>query len=427
MVRGSYRARHMACALVLSVVACVHCDRKPPPAPAAAAANTATVPGEQAEAATPTDLAPAATGAGARFDPAQPSAATLAERTAIEQIGEAAVYSAQAEARLAAALRHPDQDVRGHACWGLGRMAPQTQGQIAALVTALADPIWSVQHNAGWALVRFGQPAVPALDAALRDGGPAVRARAALALLEIAPDYSARCEVALLAVDVTADPQLGGAVLTGLGKLQQPSEAALERLRQAVAGDQAEAALGAIGALGAKAASAAPDVAKALESKSKAVRQRAAATAGSLGTVAPVLLDALVVAVSDKDEHLAAEAAGALSRLDAVDALKRVATTAAVPARALAITAAGTAPQWSAARLALLMTAAADEAWQVRLSAVAAFVGRPESTTAPAKAMLKRALADGNDAVRDQAKAVLAAPPQPPTAGKGSQGSKGAP
>lgn len=191
-----------------------------------------------------------------------------------------------------------------------------------------------------------------------------------------------------------------------------------------MAGDLTEVALGAIGTLGPKALAATPEVTAALGHKNKAIRQQAAAAAGNLGTASEALLAALVAAAGEKDEHVASEALGALSRLDAIEALQKLATAGPVATRALAVSAVGSAQQWSAKRLALLLHAANDADWQVRLSAVAAFHGRREAAIKTAQAMLKRAVADSNDAVRDQAAAVVGSSGMAGAADKGRKAAR---
>ncbi len=80
-------------------------------------------------------------------------------------------------------LTDEEPDVRAAAAWALDQFShPAT---IPALVDALADPVFDIRSNAGWALVRMGEMAVEPTIAALRQGTKDARQMAYLVLVRI--------------------------------------------------------------------------------------------------------------------------------------------------------------------------------------------------------------------------------------------------
>jgi hypothetical protein len=127
-------------------------------------------------------------------------------------------------------------------------------------------------------LVKIGKPAVPALSAALKDGDPYVRERAATALGEIG--------------DVSAVPVLNAAL--------KDSDSTVRRM-----------AAGALGEIGD--ASAAPALSEALKNSDSTVRLMAASALGKIGDVSTVR--ALSAALKDGDPHVRNRAAWALGKI----------------------------------------------------------------------------------------------------------------
>src|SRR5262245_26201766 len=88
-----------------------------------------------------------------------------------------------------AALHDGDESVRTQAVHAVLEGGPQPASEVAALVDALRDELDVVRFHAVMVLGNVGpeaRPAVPALiHAALRDGDPAVRVGAAMALWKI--------------------------------------------------------------------------------------------------------------------------------------------------------------------------------------------------------------------------------------------------
>ncbi len=328
-------------------------------------------------------------------------------RLELEALGEKRSYSAAVEARLLAGLTHADQDVRGHACWGLGRMAPQTRAAIPALVQAMADPVWAVQHNAAWALVEFGELARPALEAALTDAALPRRVRAAVALAGMA-GAAPKAEPVLLAAWAAADPDTRTAILQGLSKLKPPSAAAVALAAGCLEGPLAMPALDAVAAMGPAAAAALPTLVKmATSSKDKQWLRKLPEVLGALGVATAEVTGLLQTMLDSGDEHLCAAASGALSQLNAIDALGTALKSPSKRVRMNAVQGLAAIRVLDEPRLALLLLAFDDREWQVRLAAVAAFHGRQEKLATKAIPALIKATKDEHEAVRGHAKATL--------------------
>ena len=344
------------------------------------------------------------------FDPGNASKATLAEREAIEALGKKALHSAAAEARLIAALSHGDQDVRGHASWGLGRMAPKTAGAIPALINALGDPIWSVQHNAAWALLKFEKVAVKPLLVATRDKEPrrAVRACAALLDLGYEPQLEIDARINALYGELKSADQT--VAILSMGALKQPSAATLALLRAKVRSADEPLRLAAIAALGRQgpaAASALPDLIAALGAEKKRERMVVAIALGDVGVASKGVVAALVQAMGDAKDRPAQAAAGALSKLGAVDALVAALEHPSKRVRQYAAEALGLAKELDDARAKGLAGALGDADWQVRFAALGKFQGRKEAAALAQVEAIGRLLVDPEQPLRELAAAVL--------------------
>lgn len=346
------------------------------------------------------------------LDPAAPSAETRAMRSAIEALGDEATYTPEIEARLVEALRFPDQDVRGHAAWSLGRMAPATRASVGALIAALGDRAWSVQHNAAWALARFDAAEVEGpLLAALDDASPIRRVRAAKALNVAAPSHGARVEATLLATWPDADDATRVIALGALGELEAPSDRVISHVgavaRTPDSGDLRGPAVNALAALGPRARAAALDLIGALGDERADIRRSAAFALGRLGETSAEVTAALVDALDDRKDAVGIGSAQALSALEAVDALEAAVRDGGPRARAHAVTGLGAAEgALDDRRVSLIVAALGDPAWPVRLAAASALANRD---TPGAIDALAAALDDDHDAVRIKARATLEA------------------
>lgn len=342
------------------------------------------------------------------YDPGRPTPEISAERIAIEKIGKEKNYSRENEARLVKALDHIDQDVRGHAAWGLGEMAPDTIGAIPALIKALGDPIWAVQHNAAWAFSKFSRADVePLLLDALRDPLPVRRIRAAKVLLDFSPDVSPEVEPVLLASYQVAENQPRMVALMAMGQLSPVSETTVATLGDALGSDDETLALNAansIGELGPAAQSAIPMLVAAAGHKKSDVRRSVASALGLIGVKSAIVLETLVKLLDDPKDGPADEAAQALSKLDALDALADAYANRGPRTRKNVVNAWRASGSMDPRRIEKLIGALADSDPSVRLAAAGAFLERDVPEAVPA---LAKAVGDSDGAVAGHARTAL--------------------
>lgn len=106
--------------------------------------------------------------------------------------------SAAAVAALIDACRDADADVRACASYALGTFGERAGEAVPALVDRLADASVYVGQMAADALARIGPAATPLLIAALKEGAPPVRGRAARALAQLTDKSSIPALIASL-------------------------------------------------------------------------------------------------------------------------------------------------------------------------------------------------------------------------------------
>ncbi len=329
-------------------------------------------------------------------------------RKSIEALGKAGTYSPEVEQELTAALGHVDHDVRGHAAWGLGRLAPESAKSIPALIHALGDTAWHVQHNAALSLHRFPRDVLePQLLDALDDLNQARRIRVASTLIELSTDHSRKVEEVLLASFDGTEAHTRVTAITAMGKLSSPSESVITNLVSATgSSDQGVigAALASLGALGPAAQSAAPTLVALASHEKQQVRQAVAGALGRLGIASGAPLDALIKLLDDPKDGPADTAAQALSQLDALDALEKAFQTGGPKTRKNVVTALRSAATLDERRVTLIAKALEDVDWTVRLAAASGFMGKDIEAAIPP---LVKALRDENEAVRGQADSTL--------------------
>jgi HEAT repeat protein len=164
-------------------------------------------------------------------------------RRAAEALGDLAgemrrVLPAVRSALKESALRDADELVRVRAAQSLLRAGPQPATEVAALADALESDVDLVRFHAAVALGDLGaggRLAVPALiHACLRDGEPAVRVEAAMALWKI-DDQKAPLTVRIL-VEALADPSemICWVATECLGQMGPAAAAAAPALRRAL-------------------------------------------------------------------------------------------------------------------------------------------------------------------------------------------------
>lgn len=343
------------------------------------------------------------------WDPGKPTPEVRAERKAIEDIGKAAQYSPENEAKLIKALDHFDQDVRGHGAWGIGVLAPQSRGGLPALIKALGDEVWAVQHNAAWSLARFERGDTEnLLLAALGDPSPTRRIRAGKALLDLsALDFTPKVEAVLLKSFEEAKTQPRTVALQAMGKLSPPSETTVSLLASAVASEQDEVAVNAIqaiGDLGPAAQAAIPALCSAHKHKKQDVRLGVATSLGAIGVRSPIVVETLIAMLDDTKDNPADKAAQSLALLEAWDELDKAFETQGPRTRRFIVTAWRQGASQEARRIERLIAALSDVDPTVRLAAAGGFLERDSAEAVPA---LVKAMSDSDNAVAGHARSAL--------------------
>ena len=143
-------------------------------------------------------------------------------------VGEPTVSSA-----LVAALGDPDSLVRSEAASTLGVRRDDAPDVVPALVHTLGDDEGFVRMNAGEALAKIGEPAVPALLAALASADVYVRQEAARALDDMRPYPAAATDALIRALDDSSDMVRVSAASALRRSETQPAKDALARYEAA--------------------------------------------------------------------------------------------------------------------------------------------------------------------------------------------------
>jgi HEAT repeat protein len=215
---------------------------------------------------------------------------------------------------LVAFLKERDEQVRDWALAALVAAARQDDDALAAVLGALQDgkDAWlrsRAIHYVGMLGPVRARPAVPALEAALRDGAPYQREEAAGALAQV---DTANKHIPPALVDLLAEDNRESRVhddirrrVGGLVNLvgQQAIDGFLALLRDKNPGRRAGAAL-ALGCLGQAGARSAPGLREALQDENPRVRLYAAEALWLVGGDAPPLLPVLTTALREKDSRL---------------------------------------------------------------------------------------------------------------------------
>lgn len=343
------------------------------------------------------------------WDPGKPTPEVRAERTAIEEIGKKGEYSAENEAKLVKALEHFDQDVRGHGAWGIGVLAPKSRAALPALIKALGDEIWAVQHNAAWSLAKFDRSETEALLlAALEDPHPTRRIRSAKALLDLnAKDFTPKVEPVLLKSFEEAATQPKTVALQAMGKLSPPSESSVALLASSVASELDEVATNAVQALaelGPAAQSAIPALCSAHKHKKQDVRIGVATALGAMGVRSPLVVETLIAMLDDTKDNPADKAAQSLAQLEAWDELDKAFATQGPRTRRFIVSAWRVGTTEEARRVERLIAALSDADPAVRLAAAGGFLDRDSAEAVPA---LAKAMGDSDNAVAGHARSAL--------------------
>lgn len=279
-----------------------------------------------------------------RTDPKELDTAMVAAR-ALGRIGGTAVPA------LAKALPEPDREIREHAALALARIGPPAKAAVPALIKVLQDEKADdgVRGAAARALAAIGPDAgeaVPALVAALKQPRQALVEPVFHALAEIGKS----AVPALVGLLQDKNPYLRQQAARALGEIGREALPAVPALTTALK-DQDRAlsaqAAEALGRIGPGAAEVVPELAALLETRTgfPPYRRAIARAVGEMGAQAKGVVPALLAALRDPDEEVAATAAQALHRFgsavkvaDWIDALKNASSreVRTLAARALA-------------------------------------------------------------------------------------------
>jgi HEAT repeat protein len=229
-----------------------------------------------------------------------------ARRYAAGVIGSMGPKAEAAVPALIAALKDPDENVRGRAAFALGRLAPPGRGAgaVAALADALRDSDMQVRKNAASALAGFGseaKAAIPALIADLNDNSDAsLRVDAAWAIRRIGPDAQT---LALLLTKLQSNPASQLAAQDALLTMSEAeAKAAIPRLKAGLQNPDVNVRRNAASFLlyfNKLAQPAVPEVIAALKDSDPTVRVFAIDALGAIGLKAEGAEPALLAALND--------------------------------------------------------------------------------------------------------------------------------
>lgn len=386
--------------------------RPAPPTPPQPSTGVAEAPKGTEAAEPPVETTPVGDPAGA------PEASVRALRAKIEGYGKKEEHSAAIEAELVEALKSQDQDVRGHAAWSLGRLAPKTQAAIPALVTAFGDPVWAVSHNATWAVLRFDRAvAEPPLIAALSGDSPTRAIYAGRALLQLdAAKLTPVVEPVLQKQFAAARGTDRVAAIEAISRCKPASEASVALLVAEVERDGSTFrgdAIAGIAELGADAKTAIPVLLEMLKEKDSRIRVVSADALGRIGEASKEVVTALEAMLDDPKEKAAIAAADSLSMLGQLDALAAATRSKSTKVRANAITGLASVDVIDGKRVEIILACVDDKVWEIRLQVAAALSHAKIEKSERVKAALTKLATDEQSAVADQAKAGLIRLAQP--------------
>lgn len=277
-----------------------------------------------------------------------PESTLVARRDAAQGLGELGPAAAPAIPELAKALAtDPDPAVRHHSAWALGKIKDPSEAIIPALVDALDDEFWSVQHNAMLSLTWIGKPAVPALHAVIDKSNELQSVNALQALGGIEGKLS-DAQVALVAAFVSSENPRVATLAVGLagvlGEQARLSVPGLIRLLDAEDPSMRRMAIKSLGSMGGPAEAAIPKLIEVLKGdKDYWNKVEAALALGSLAKTHPEAVQALIAALNDKKNRVRSYATDALGMIGApaVVPLKQILDSGDARTRRYAIQALG--------------------------------------------------------------------------------------
>ncbi|MFN0128435.1 MAG: HEAT repeat domain-containing protein [Verrucomicrobiales bacterium] len=277
-----------------------------------------------------------------------PESTLVARREAAQGLGELGPAAAAAIPELTKAMAtDPDPAVRHHSAWALGKIKEPSETIIPALVDALDDEFWSVQHNAMLSLTWIGKPAVPALRAVIDKSNELQSVNALQALGGIEGKLS-DAHVALVADFVSSEDPRVATLAVGLagvlGEEARLSVPGLVRLIDAEDPSMRRLAIKSLGSMGGPAEAAIPKLIEVLKGdKDYWNKVEAALSLGSVAKSHPEAVQALIAALNDKKNRVRSYATDALGMIGApaVVPLKEILDSGDVRTRRHAVQALG--------------------------------------------------------------------------------------
>lgn len=217
---------------------------------------------------------------------------------ALGSIGKGPAGAAAIVPILIAALKDADSHVRNRAAWGLNRIGTKTDRVIGALISAVRDANGDVAAAADNALCHIGLPALPAIEALLRDADERMPARA----------------VFMLSLLATSDRTIR---VTHETPAQTPArlKAARSALISALKHPNADVRSHVADVLDGLDDSIIPEWIQAIGDDSSLIRTAAAEALGFWGPKATPALDALRKCLKDPDATLRSAAASAIEQI----------------------------------------------------------------------------------------------------------------
>jgi HEAT repeat protein len=190
---------------------------------------------------------------------------------------------------------------------------------IPALMAALQDKNLQVRRSAAEALKQIGRPAIPALAKALKNSDAKMRSNAAYVLGGIGAEAkTALPQLVPLLKDSDANVRSDAA--SALGGIGAEAKTALPQLVPLLKDSDAKVrrkAAYALGGIGAEAKTAQPQLVPLLKDSDAKVRRSAAYALGSIGAEAKTALPQLVPLLKDSDAKVRTNAASALGSMGA--------------------------------------------------------------------------------------------------------------
>lgn len=243
-------------------------------------------------------------------------------------LGSIGLAPSDAVPALLAALEDSDPDVTKAALYGLAGLGPECVEAMAALTQALASSNGNERLWIEARLARMGPAALPPLLARLRDRGQAGRAGAAQALVLFGREAPLEIAPALEEALLDPDPAVRAGAAWGLARMEDAATNVVAELTLALEDiDPRVRQNAALGLLrrGERAAPAVAALTEALRDPSPEVRREVAHALGWIGAEAWPAHGSLVERLGDEDAWVRERAAGALGAIWAAvaDAIRK--------------------------------------------------------------------------------------------------------